>query len=172
MASQLRIVPREDGAAKDVLVFRADARPTLWSAGLCAILSTAAAALGFSDRASHLGSAVVAAFLLCVALWLLASGAGQRAVRYSLSAQRLEIERGFVSRRLESMELWRVRDVVLDQSFVERLRGVGRLTLYSTDRVEPVLLIGPVAGPRALFDRVRDAVALARKDARVVPVDG
>lgn len=172
MAAQLRLVPPEPTSPQDALSFRADARPALWSAAFFALLAGAAAWLGFADRAPHLGSSVVAALLLCAALWLLAKGVGQRAVHYSLTATRLEIERGLLGRRLESMELWRVRDVVLDQSLLERLRGVGRLTLYSTDRVEPVLVLGPVAGARALFERVRDSVAAARKDARVVPLDG
>lgn len=172
MAAQLRLVPRGEIVPQDRLSFRADARPSLFGAAIFALFSGAAAGLGFADLVSHLGSAVVASLLLFVALWLLAAGVGQHAVRYSLTATRLEIERGVLGRRLESIELWRVRDVVLDQSLLERMRGVGRLTVYSTDRVEPVLTLGPVAGARALFDRVRDTVAAARKDARVVPVDG
>jgi membrane protein YdbS with pleckstrin-like domain len=172
MAVQLRLVPPEGNSPQDVLTFRADARPALWGAAFFALGSLVGAGLGFADQVPHLPSAVAAALLLFVALWLAAAGVGQRSVRYSLSASRLEIERGLLGRRLESMELWRVRDVVLDQSLLQRLRGVGRLTLYSTDRVEPVLSIGPVAGARELFERVRDGVAMARKDARVVPVDG
>lgn len=172
MAVQLRVVPPEPSLPQDVLTFRADARPSLWSAAFFALGSATAVGLGFVDRAPHLASAVAAALLLCLALWLLVAGIGQSAVRYTLSAARLEIERGLLGRRLESMDLWRVRDVVLDQSLLERVRGVGRLTLYSTDKVEPVLTIGPVASARALFDRVRDAVAAARRDARVMPVDG
>ena len=112
---------------------------------------------------------MAAAFLLWSA-YLLLTFAGRRAVRYTLSAQRLEIEKGILGKRVESIELWRVRDLVLDQTLVERLRGAGRITLYSNDQVEPQLDVGPVAGARALFDRLRDAVAAARKDARVVPL--
>ncbi len=167
----LRAVP-PDVSPQESVTFRNDARPSLWSAALLAFASVTAAGLGFADRVPPLPSAIAAALLLFSALWLLAAGVGQRAVRYTLSGARLEIERGLLGRRLESMELWRVRDVVLEQSLFERVRGVGRLTLYSTDKVEPVLTIGPVASSRALFDRVRDLVAAARKDARIVAVDG
>jgi uncharacterized membrane protein YdbT with pleckstrin-like domain len=91
-------------------------------------------------------------------------------VRYRLTPQRLEVERGILGRRFESIDLWRVRDVVLEQSLIERLRGVGRITVLSTDQVEPELLVGPVAAAKPLYDRLRDAVALARKEARVVPL--
>ena len=59
---------------------------------------------------------------------------------------------------------------MLDQTLVERMRGVGRITLYSSDQLEPELDVGPVAGARSLFARLRDAVSAARKDAKVVPL--
>ena len=96
--------------------------------------------------------------------------AGRRAVRYTLTAQRLEVERGILGKRYESIDLWRVRDMVLEQTLFERMRGVGRITVLSSDQAEPELLVGPVAGARPLYDRLRDAVALARKEARVVPL--
>jgi len=42
--------------------------------------------------------------------------------------------------------------------------------VLSTDQLEPELLVGPVASARPLYDRLRDAVAVARKEARVVPL--
>ena len=48
--------------------------------------------------------------------------------------------------------------------------GVGRITVLSTDQLEPELLVGPVASAKPLYDRLRDAVAAARKEARVVPL--
>jgi len=50
------------------------------------------------------------------------------------------------------------------------VRGVGRITVLSTDQLEPELLVGPVASAKPLYDRLRDAVAAARKEARVVPL--
>ena len=171
MVAPLRLVRPEPHSPQDSYSFRADVRPSLWGAGVFALLAAAAAAVGFAGRAQPLFCAVIAALFLVSALWLFAGGVSQHAVRYSLGSARLEVERGLFGRRLESIELWRVRDVVLDQTFFERVRGVGRITLHSTDRVEPVLTVGPVAGARALFERLRDAVAAARQNAGVVRVD-
>jgi uncharacterized membrane protein YdbT with pleckstrin-like domain len=91
-------------------------------------------------------------------------------VRYTLTAQRLEVERGILGKRYESIDLWRVRDVALEQTLLERLRGVGRITVLSTDQMEPELLVGPVAAAKPLYERLRDAVAEARKEARVIPL--
>jgi len=170
MPPELRLIRPDD--APPLAVFRNDVRPTLWSAGLFALCSVGLVLAGFAEKVD----AKVASFggvpLLLAALWLFASALSSRSARYTLTARRIEIERGFFSRRFESVDLWRVRDVVLEQSLFERLRSVGRLTVYSSDQVEPTLTLGPAPDAKALYDRLRDAVSLARKDARVVPVDG
>src|ERR1700682_1067294 len=156
MASQLRVVKPQSAAEPPPLaVFRADARLRLWAVAVCDGAAIAPLAARFLFRGAY----------------LLVAYTAHRAVRYTLRGQRLEVEKGLLGRRYESIELWRVRDVVLDQALLERVRGVGLITLYSTDQVEPVLHVGPVASAKALFDLIRDAVAAARKDARVVPLD-
>jgi hypothetical protein len=47
---------------------------------------------------------------------------------------------------------------------------VGRITVYSSDQVEPIVQVGPVAHSRELFELLRGAITAARKDARVVPL--
>lgn len=166
MPPQLRLVTPDAGTQ----TFRADARLRLWGAAACAAAAIGFTVLGYGKSVTAVLAAFVAAGFLLWSAYLAITFAGRRAVRYSLSASRVEVEKGVFGKRYESIELWRVRDVVLDQSLPERLRGVGRITLYSNDQVEPQLLIGPVADAKALFDQLRDAVAAARKDAKVVPI--
>lgn len=164
------MVDAEAPSVEPLYTFRADARLRLWGAALCAGCAIAFTWLGYGRAVPAVLAGPVAAAFLFWSAYLMLTFAGRRAVRYTLSARRLEIEKGILGKRVESIELWRVRDVVLDQTLVERLRGAGRITLYSSDQVEPQLDVGPVAGARSLFDRLRDAVAAARKDARVVPL--
>jgi len=171
MGSQLHLVaPDRDPPAVAAGSFRVDARLRLWSSGLCALLAIGMTALGYR-RALHpaLAGPLAAAFLLW-SLYLLTTFTGRRSVRYRLTAQRLEVERGVFGKRFESVDLWRVRDLVLEQTLLERMRGVGRITVLSSDQVEPELLVGPVASARELYDQLRDAVAAARREARVVPL--
>jgi uncharacterized membrane protein YdbT with pleckstrin-like domain len=97
-----------------------------------------------------------------------AAALGRRGSRYTLTAQRLELERGLFAKRHESVDLWRVRDVVLDQSMFDRLRGAGTITVFSNDQVAPVLTIGPVADAKAIYEKIRDTAQTARRDGRVV----
>ena len=166
MPPQLKVV-QADPASE---TFRADARLRLWGAAMCAIIAIGFTILGYGRSVAAVAAAFAAAAFLLWSIYLLATFATRRAVRYTLSPQRIEIEMGILGKRFESIELWRVKDVVLEQGALERLRGVGRITLYSTDQVDPQLRVGPVADAKVLFDKLRDAVAAARKDARVVPL--
>src|SRR5438874_10056241 len=160
MPSQLHLVS-DDPAEKaaPVAVFRADARLRLWGAAMCALGAILFTILGYPRRIPPVIAGPLAAAFLLWSAYLLVTFAARRSVRYTLSTQRLEIEKGILGKRYESVELWRVRDVVLEQSLFERLRGVGRITVYSSDQVEPQVDIGPVPGARILFDRLREAIA-------------
>jgi len=144
---------------------RTDVRPTLWA--ICVLLIAAAATALLGGVGLLPMNAALAAAALCVifAAVLAAQGLGARAVVYRITAQRIEIERGYLGKRYESIDLFRVKDVVLEQGLVDRLRGVGRLTVYSTDHVEPVLSIGPVQGARPVFEKLRESVSEARRAA-------
>jgi uncharacterized membrane protein YdbT with pleckstrin-like domain len=170
MSSQLRLVAQEPADPPPLASFRTDARPRLWSAGLCAGCSIALTAVGYHRTVPPVLAGPGAAAFLLWSAYLLATFAGRQAVRYRLTAQRLEVERGMLGKRYESVDLWRIRDVVLEQTLVERVRGVGRITVVSSDPVEPQLTLGPIAAARPLYDQLRDAVAAARKEARVVPL--
>jgi uncharacterized membrane protein YdbT with pleckstrin-like domain len=169
MSPQLRLVTPADQPPPLALA-STDARLRLWGAALCAILALVFTAVGYERALRAVVAGPLAATFLLWAGYLLVTYASKRAVRYTLTAQRLEIERGVLSKRYESIELWRVRDVVLEQDVLERLRGVGRITVYSTDHVEPILQVGPVAQSKELFEMLRDAITAARKDARAVPL--
>ena len=60
--------------------------------------------------------------------------AARAGLRYTLTAERLEIEKGLFARRRQSIELWRVRELVLEETLLERLRGMGRITVLCSDR--------------------------------------
>jgi uncharacterized membrane protein YdbT with pleckstrin-like domain len=170
MGTQLHLVSPEGSEPEPIASFHTDARLRLWGAAACACASTGATVIGYHRIVAPVFAGPVAAALVLWSAYLLATFAGRRAVRYRLTPQRLEVERGILGRRYESIDLWRVRDVVLEQTLVERMRGVGRITVLSTDQVEPELLVGPVAAAKPLYDRLRDAVAAARKEARVLPL--
>ncbi len=53
--------------------------------------------------------------------------------RYRLTDQRLIMETGILGRRIDEIELFRIKDSRLHQSFLQRLVGLGDIEVSSTD---------------------------------------
>lgn len=165
MGPQLHLVD----AAPKLAAFRAEARLRLLGAGACAGSALALVAAGYRRLLPPVIAGPLSASLLLWSAHLVATFAARAALRYTLTAERLEIEKGFFPRRRQSIELWRVRELVLEETLLERVRGVGRITVLCSDPVAPSLDIGPVAGARKLCQDLSLAVAGARRGGRSVP---
>jgi uncharacterized membrane protein YdbT with pleckstrin-like domain len=92
--------------------------------------------------------------------------------RYKITLRRIEIEHGVLSKTVDSLELWRVLDVRYNQSLFDRILGVARITVMSTDQSSPELALYGLPNARALFERLRDAVQLARHSNRPMELVG
>jgi membrane protein YdbS with pleckstrin-like domain len=142
---------------------RTDVGPSTWGAGALLTLGAAVMIAGvFIPPLLVPGLVIGGAFALGAAVVGLRI-ASARSVVFRVTSLRIEIERGYLAKRYESLDLFRVKDVVLEQGLIDRIRSVGKLTVYSTDAVDPVLEIGPVADAKALYQKLRDAVADARR---------
>lgn len=122
------------------------------------------------DMGIRVGIGLVCAALIVLGLRLVGRILSRKSESYRLSAQRLDLEHGIFGKKYEAIELWRIKDVVLEQGLIDRLLGNGRLTIYSTDQVEPLLQLGPLRDAKPVYERLRDAMVQARKDQRVMQV--
>ena len=68
--------------------------------------------------------------------------------KYSLSEDRLFLETGLLTTRLEEILLYRVRDISLSISLGQRIFGVGSVLVQSSDKSLPVLEIKNIKNPR------------------------
>jgi uncharacterized membrane protein YdbT with pleckstrin-like domain len=93
------------------------------------------------------------------------------ATAYRLSSQRLEIERGIIAKRIDNLELWRVRDVSFRQGVLDRILGVGAVLLTSSDASHPEVKIEGIKGARDLYDKLRAAVDEAHAKSRVMAIE-
>jgi membrane protein YdbS with pleckstrin-like domain len=78
-----------------------------------------------------------------------------RATRYRLTNQRLTVESGLLSKRVDDIDLRSLQDVALEQSALERLLGVGRLVIVSSDHSRPRLELIGIREPRDVREQVR-----------------
>lgn len=98
--------------------------------------------------------------------WLVRSSAS-----YRLYPDRLEIERGILSRSIENLELFRVRDVSLRQGLFGRMAGFGDVLLHSTDASSPEIAIRGIDEPREFYQQVRQLASDSRARNRTLLVE-
>lgn len=104
------------------------------------------------------------------AAWLLAVTAVRKfSMRYKLTSQRLFKEEGILSRTVSEVELMRIDDVSVRQTFVDRMFAIGDVLLVSSDASDPRIEIVGVADPLHVKERIRETVQKRR--GRIVNVE-
>ena len=67
--------------------------------------------------------------------------------RYAMSEDRLFVSVGFLSIKDEEILLYRVRDITTSRSLWQRIFGVGSITVVSSDKTQPTLVLKNVKNP-------------------------
>lgn len=143
-------------------------------AGLYLILGAVCVAIWWAGWAFDTGVhplLVAGAGLLPLALGIAYSWLVRLGAEYRLHQDSLEVETGIVSRSIDNLQLFRVRDLRLKQSVLGRLFGFGDISVTSTDQSTPHLTIRGVAAPRALYDTLREGVARSQATRRTMIVE-
>lgn len=90
---------------------------------------------------------------------------------FRLTTERLIVETGVFGRHLDTLELYRVRDLQVTQPFFLRLFGLHNLQLLTTDSTTPEQIIDYVPVELNLPDQFRKQVEIARQRKRVRDID-
>ena len=108
-----------------------------------------------------LGAMLVA--VLTLGLALLYFLVQQKGTLYKVTSRRVIVERGILSKRLEQVDAYRIKDYVVERPFGQRLLGTGNLLLLTMDSTTPkVELRGLATDVVALYDRLRVAAEADR----------
>lgn len=78
--------------------------------------------------------------------------------RYALSEDRLFLSIGFLSIKDDEMLLYRVRDITVSRSLWQRMFGVGTITIQSSDKSQPVLVLKNIKNPIPTKELIHDCV--------------
>jgi uncharacterized membrane protein YdbT with pleckstrin-like domain len=143
-------------------------------AGLYLILGALAVAIwwaGFMFETGLSPLVIAAAGLVPLLLgigytWLVRLG-----VEYRVHQDSIEVDSGLVSRNIENLQLFRVRDLRLRQSVLGRLFGVGDIVITSTDQSTPLLTLRGVDEPRRVYETLRELVARSQATRRTMIVE-
>ena len=86
---------------------------------------------------------------------------------YELTTQRLKMHSGVLSKKIEEIELYRVRDTQFEQPFFLRLFGLGNVILFTTDSTSPEIILPAIPNAQGVREQIRNAVEETRDSKRV-----
>ena len=78
--------------------------------------------------------------------------------RYAISEDRLFQATGILNLKYEEILLYRIRDITLSRSFGQRIFGVGSITVTSSDKSRPVMVIQNVKDAPAVKELIHQQV--------------
>lgn len=82
--------------------------------------------------------------------------------RYCLSEDRLFISEGFLHIRDDEVLLYRVRDIDTERTLFQRIFGVGTVTIFSSDKTMPTMVLKNVKDPIMVKELIHSQVEEAK----------
>ena len=90
---------------------------------------------------------------------------------FRITRDRIEYESGVFSKRVENMDMWRVKDVRFRCRAIQGILGVGSVIVESSEASNPLIVIGPLRNARGLYDKIQKAQRQADRRQGVVHVE-
>ncbi len=94
----------------------------------------------------------------------------RRSIKFRVSNTVIEYERGLLSKRIDVVQLWRVKDVVYKQSLVDRVLSIAHIGIVTSDATNPNFEIVGMPASRKLFEQLRDSIEIQRQAKNVYGV--
>src|SRR6266853_2146401 len=90
---------------------------------------------------------------------------------YELTSERMKMSEGVFSKVMDTLELYRVKDIETQQPFVYRLCGIENVQLNTSDTSSPFVLIQAIPHRVGLGDKIRNQVEIIRQQKGVREID-
>ena len=90
---------------------------------------------------------------------------------YQLTEERLITKKGILSREIDEMELYRVKDYQINSPFFQRIFSLGTIVLDTSDKSDPFLSLNAVKNPEKIRDMLRTQVEALRLKKGVREID-
>ena len=82
---------------------------------------------------------------------------------YELTDQRIKLKTGILNQEIDECELYRVRDYKIVKPFFQRIFGLGRIELVTSDRSNSNINLNGIKDPENLYNLIRDNVEKIRR---------
>jgi len=86
---------------------------------------------------------------------------------YELTTERLKITQGMLSKKVEEIDLTRIKDIKVEQSLGQRALGIGNVKVITTDPTAPIFTLEDVSAPQKVKEMIRAAAREEKERRRV-----
>lgn len=87
--------------------------------------------------------------------------------KYTCTPEKFIVQSGFLRQREDEIRLYRIMDLTLERTFLQRMFGLGTITCDTVDKSSPRLVIHNVKDSRRVKDLISNAVEEERVRKRV-----
>ena len=130
----------------------------IWAVGYVAVLPVPGVLIALAGLVPLLIGAIWA--------WLFRLGN-----EYRVFEDSVEMQSGVVSRNIDNLQLFRVRDLGLSQGIAGRILGFGDVTITSTDQSAPHVTLRGIGDARRVYETLRGLVARSQATRRTMIVE-
>ena len=90
---------------------------------------------------------------------------------YEVTDQRIKLKTGILSQEIDECELYRVRDYKVVKPFFQRIFGLGKIELVTSDRSNSNISLNGIKDPEFLYNLIRDNVEKIRRKTGTREID-
>jgi uncharacterized membrane protein YdbT with pleckstrin-like domain len=94
-----------------------------------------------------------------------------KSYNYRLTNQRLLVRRGLMAKHVDELELYRIKDVIVDQGLIQRILGYGTVSVVVADETTPEVPLHGVPHPVEVKETIRTHYRAARQREGVHPTE-
>ena len=90
---------------------------------------------------------------------------------YEVTNQRIKLKTGILNQEIDECELYRVRDYKVVKPFFQRIFGLGKIELVTSDRSNSNINLNGIKDPENLYNLIRDNVEKIRRKTGTREID-
>ena len=90
---------------------------------------------------------------------------------YEVTDQRIKLKTGILNQEIDECELYRIRDYKIVKPFFQRIFGLGKIELVTSDRSNSIINLKGIKDPENLYNLIRDNVEKIRQKTGTREID-
>jgi uncharacterized membrane protein YdbT with pleckstrin-like domain len=143
----------------------------VWRYVVCIVLAVGLIPVVFALQVGFVVAVSILSLVMIPVVYALWTWLQVRMFQYTLTTERLQLRAGILTKRTDSLELYRVRDTVVREPLIYRMLGLGNIETETSDRTHPVFVLRAVKRPHEIHEHLRRQVEQMRMRKGVREVD-